>query len=48
MSIEKESTGLPSVNPHRRTTKVNISVIVAVIVFFVAMLIVAWWVSTQR
>lgn len=48
MSIDKEGSGLPSVDPHRRTTKVNLSVVLAVVLFFAAMLIVAWWVSTQR
>ena len=33
MSIEKESTGMPEIDVHRRTTKVNLSVIAAVILF---------------
>ena len=35
MSIDKESSGFPEVNVHRRTTKVNLSIIVAILVFFI-------------
>jgi hypothetical protein len=34
MAIDKESTGLPEVDVHRRTTKVNLSMIMAVGLFF--------------
>ena len=40
MSIDKESSGLPEVNTHRRTTKVNLWMIAAV-VFFLALMAVA-------
>ena len=44
MSIDKESSGVPEVNPHRSTTKVNFGIIFGVILFFVAMGgVVAWF-----
>jgi hypothetical protein len=43
MSIDKTSSGVPEVNVHKRTTKVNLSVIVAVLVFLIAMGAVAFW-----
>jgi hypothetical protein len=45
MSIDKHSSGMPEVNPHRRTTKVNFSIIGGVILFFIAMGIVMLWLS---
>lgn len=49
MSIEKESTGLPDVNVHRRTTKVNLSVVIGVLIFLGAMaaVVVYLW-NTNR
>lgn len=35
MAIDKESSGLPEVDLHRKTTKVNLAMIVAVGLFFV-------------
>ena len=43
MSIDKESSGFPEVNPHKRTTKVNFSIVVGVAIFFATMFCVAWW-----
>jgi hypothetical protein len=43
MSIDKESNGVPEVDLHKRTTKVNLSVIVAVVVFFVIGGMAMWW-----
>jgi hypothetical protein len=44
MSIEKESSGLPEVNVHKRTTKVNLSIVGGLVIFFVAMFsVVAWF-----
>ena len=44
MSIEKESSGLPQVDVHKRTTKVNLSIIVGLLIFFAAMFgVVAWF-----
>jgi len=45
MSIDKESNGLPQVDVHRRTTKVNLSIVVAVVVFIVVAIGVAYWAS---
>ncbi len=45
MSIDKESTGLPEVNVHRRTTKVNLWMIAGVVAFLVAMTAAAVWIS---
>ncbi|MEO5958908.1 MAG: hypothetical protein ABIZ49_09705 [Opitutaceae bacterium] len=47
MSIEKESSGLPEFNVQRRTTKVNLSVIVAVILFFAIAVAVAFWIYRE-
>jgi len=44
MSIEKESSGLPQVDVHKRTTKVNLSIIAGLLIFFAAMFgLVAWF-----
>ena len=43
MSIEKESTGIPEVNVRRRTTKVNLSIVVGVLVFLTAMAVLVLW-----
>jgi hypothetical protein len=43
MSIEKESSGLPEVNVHKRTTKVNLSLIAGVLLFFVITAAVVGW-----
>jgi hypothetical protein len=48
MSIDKDSDGVPEVDLSKRTTKVNLSVIVAVVVFFVIGGIAMWWWVTQR
>ncbi len=45
MSIDKESNGLPEVNVHRRTTKVNLWMIAAVVFFFALMAVAAVWIS---
>lgn len=44
MSIDKTSSGLPEVDVQRRTTKVNLSVIIAVFLFLAAMGGFAFWV----
>jgi hypothetical protein len=43
MSIEKESSGFPEVDVHKRTTKVNFSVIIGVVLFLAAMAGVVLW-----
>ena len=48
MSIEKESSGLPEMNVHKRTTKVNFSIVIGVAVFLGAMAIVIWWFSANH
>jgi hypothetical protein len=47
MSIDKESDGFPQVDHHRRTTKVNLSMVIGVAIFFAAMAAVAWWVVSR-
>lgn len=42
MAIDKESDGMPQVDFERRTTKVNLWMIVAVALFFVAMAILVF------
>jgi|GEM_PF-5779305 len=41
MSIDKESTGFPEVNVHKRTTKVNLWMIVAILTFFLVAAVAA-------
>lgn len=49
MSIEKDSTGLPEVNVRRRTTKVNLSLVLGVLIFFAVMAgLVAYLWNTHR
>jgi len=44
MSIDKESSGLPEVNVHRRTTKVNLWMIAGIFMFLIAAVGTAYWV----
>ena len=48
MSIERNSNGLPQVDVHKRTTKVNFSIVIGVAIFFAAMFAVVWWFATSR
>jgi hypothetical protein len=48
MSIEKESSGLPQVDVHKRTTKVNLSIVIGIAIFFAAMFVVAAWFWSTR
>ena len=43
MSIDKESSGMPEIDVHRRTTKVNFGIIGSVIVFFIIAGAVILW-----
>ena len=43
MSIDKEGSGLPEVDLHTRTTKVNLSIVVGVALFLAAMSAVVVW-----
>ena len=45
MSIDKESNGVPEVNVHRRTTKVNLWMIAAVVCFLALMAVAAVMIS---
>lgn len=47
MSIDKESSGIPEVNVHRRTTKVNLWMIVGILVFFIVGGAAAFWISQK-
>jgi hypothetical protein len=48
MSIEKESSGLPEVDVHKRTTKVNLSIVIGLLVFFAAMFGLVVWLWFNR
>lgn len=43
MSIDKESDGVPEVDVTRRTTKVNLSMIVGVGAFMAFGVMLMWW-----
>jgi hypothetical protein len=47
MSIDKESDGMPEVDVSKRTTKVNLSVIVAVGLFMAVGAILIWWLGQR-
>lgn len=44
MGFDKDST-LPLVDPHKRTTKVNFSIVIAVVVFLFIAAGTVWWLS---
>jgi hypothetical protein len=43
MSIDKDSTGRPEVDISRRTTKVNLSIVIGVGLFFALTFGLVWW-----
>jgi hypothetical protein len=45
MSIDKESDGVPEVDLGRRTTKVNLVIIIAVACFLATGAYLMWWAS---
>lgn len=45
MSIDKESDGLPGINPRRRTTQINLAMIAAVFVFLAVTASLAVWIA---
>jgi hypothetical protein len=47
MSIDKESTGMPEIDVHRRTTKVNLATILGIIVFFVIAAFAILWAARR-
>ena len=48
MAIDKESSGFPEVDIRKRTTKVNLAVVIGVGVFLGAMFAVALWFWATR
>ena len=48
MAIDKESSGFPEVDIRKRTTKVNLAVVIGVGVFLGAMVAVALWFWATR
>jgi hypothetical protein len=48
MAIDKESSGFPEVDVHKRTTKVNLAVVIGVAIFLGAMFAVALWFWATR
>jgi hypothetical protein len=47
MSIDNGSSGYPQINVHKRTTKVNLGIVVSILVFFALMTAMAVWVSRE-
>jgi hypothetical protein len=43
MAIDKESSGLPEVDLRRRTTKVNLAIVVAAVMFYIITSVVLWY-----
>lgn len=48
MSIDQDSNGLPGLNPRRRTTKVNLGMAAALLVFIAVTAGVALWVARSQ
>jgi hypothetical protein len=48
MSIDKESSGVPQFDVHRRTTKVNLAMMGSVLVFFIIVAAVIVWFAAHR
>jgi hypothetical protein len=47
MSIDKESNGVPEVDTGKRTTKVNLSIVVAVGLFMAIGAVLLWWLGRR-
>lgn len=49
MSIDKDSSGIPEVDVHKRTTKVNLSIIIGVAIFLAVMsgMAVVLWLTNR-
>ena len=45
MSIDKESSGFPEVNVYRATTRVNLWMIAAILLFFAVAATAVFWIS---
>lgn len=48
MAIDKESNGLPEVNVHRRTTQVNLGIMVGVGIFLLIAAAVVIWLAIRH
>lgn len=48
MGIDKESSGIPEVDPHRVTTKVNLTIVIAVALFLVACFVIVYFLARDR
>ncbi len=48
MSIEKESSGIPEVNVSKRTTKVNLGMIIGILIFLAISVGVVLWLSANE
>jgi hypothetical protein len=48
MSIEKESSGIPEVNVSKRTTKVNLGMIIGILLFLAISVAVVLWLSANE
>jgi len=48
MSIEQESTGIPEVDVSKRTTKVNLGIIIGVLVFLAISVGVVLWLGANE
>ncbi len=47
MAIDKESSGMPEMNVHKRTTKVNLWMVVGILIFFVMMAVIVFVFARQ-
>jgi hypothetical protein len=47
MSIDKNSTGFPEVNLHKKTTQVNVGMTLGIVLFLLGTAAVAFWTSLQ-
>lgn len=47
MSIDKNSSGFPEVNLHKKTTQVNVGMTVGIVLFLVGAAAVAFWTFRQ-
>lgn len=48
MSIDKEGTGVPEFDLHRRTTKVNLATMAGVLLFFIVVGAVIFWFASRH
>jgi hypothetical protein len=48
MGIDKESTGIPETNVSHKTTQVNMSLVIGVLLFFVIAIAIGVWASHRN